>query len=129
MKEIQPDINQIKITEYRDWQHHKVKKLVSLSEEGKIDFIQLPIYLVRERDVLGRNTENYIIYDGNSRFFLASNGRIPNLIMHLLETDADLDDVRRRNNEIYWPGHNLEVVERYLTVKTELLCGDCCVRS
>lgn len=111
MRKIYPLLSQIRRTEHKDWQTRKVKTLMNLLNEGRREFCSEPVYLVPD----SRNPFRCLVYDGNTRHFLAEKGMISLDNYYLLETDDDLEEVRRRMQEIYWPGNDLECVVGYLS--------------
>lgn len=115
MKRVNPRLDQIKITEYRHWNDPKVKSLLVCMELGHTEFLKEHIYLTRHRNDRG----SYLIYDGNTRYFLMESGSLPLLNMTILETDEDLIDIREKEKEIYWPGRTLEEVIGYLAHRAD----------
>ena len=115
MKRINPHLSQIKITEYRHWNDPKVKSLIGLMESGDTELFRKPIYITWHRNE-GRL---YLIYDGNTRFFLMKSNAFPIVQMYLMETDRDLEEVRSKTKEIYWPGRTLEEVIGYLACRAD----------
>ena len=106
MKKIYPDLCHINRTEHKDWQTKKVKNLLSLLGKGYTKFITEPVYIVRDR----YNKDNYFVYDGNTRHFLAEHDLIQLTKFYLIETDSDLEHVRETMQDIYWPGDCLDSV-------------------
>ncbi len=116
MKKITPNMDQIRRTEHKDWESRKVTNLKRLLETGRTDILNEPVYLVRGKC----DEDSYPVYDGNTRHFLAENGLIILNNIYLLETNADLEEVRCRMKEIYWPGEDLESIIGYLGVRAYL---------
>ena len=113
MKKIPPNTDQIRRTEYKDWESRKVIHLKHLLEAGRTDILNEPVYSVSDKC----GEDSYSVYDGNTRHFLAENGLIILNNIYLLETNADLEEVRCRMKEIYWPGEDLESIIGYLGVR------------
>ncbi|MBT3298603.1 hypothetical protein HN385_06760 [archaeon] len=114
MKRIEPSLDKICRTEHKDWNNEKVKNQLRLLKENNLDFISQPIYLTKHQ-----NDDNYFVYDGNTRTFLAEEKIIHPTNFQLLESDEDLQFVRLSMDEIYWPGQNLKSVSGYLKFITE----------
>ena len=106
MRRITTQLNQVKRTEHKDWKTSKVKNLTLLLDQDKKDFVDQPVYVVKRR----YKPDEYLVYDGNTRHFLAEHGVITISTFHLIETDSDLELVRELMQDIYWPGENLSAV-------------------
>lgn len=114
MRQIRPFLRDIKRTEHKHWNNKKVGALVRLLNSGKPEFVEAPVYVVKDDC-------DYLVYDGNSRVFLAQNGVITLENICLIETDKDLETVREMMQEIYWPGNTLDSVVNYLRSRVYLM--------
>lgn len=122
MKEIHPSLSQIKRTEPKSWNTPKVVRLLDLLSQGETNFLREPIYLTKDQ-------EGYLVYNGNTRIFLAENDRISLDHFCLIETDADLEEVRDSSKEVYWPGNDLASVINYIRAQSEMVFRGLRIRS
>jgi len=106
MKQLNIRLTKVNRTEHKDWNTSKVRTLCSLLTLNQAEFTDEPLYVVRRR----YKQDQYLIYDGNTRHFIAEHGLIVLSRFHLIETDSDLELVRELMQDIYWPGENLAIV-------------------
>lgn len=109
MKKVRPGLKQIQRTEQRDFISEKIRSIRSY--QGEEQAIIFPdAYLVKDK----YSNDTFLVYDGNSRLFLAEQGIIKFDKFLLIETDDDLVRVRSEMSDIYWPGQDLSEVAGYL---------------
>lgn len=116
MREIHPPLSQVKRTEPKSWNTPKVVRLLDLLSQGETNFLREPVYLTPDPHQAG-----YLVYNGNTRIFLAENDRISLDHFCLIETDADLEEVRDKSQEVYWPGNDLASVINYIRAQSEIV--------